>query len=125
MYHKVAGMMAAAICKYRPIQFSEVPKKPRVSLFQNEMLALWCGLAVCSEPYAGVQTEALKAMTGEESFIIWEQEFLNLLHLRPDSAQAFILIFHTLCMKYLPLAVDMDEESIKRVSGVSPKKQKR
>ena len=105
MYHKVAGMMAAAICKYRPIQFTGPSAAPRSSLFQNEMLAVWHGLAVCTEPYNGNQ-EALRSAVASDAFPGWETEFLRLLHRHPDSAQAFMLIFYTFSMDYFRVTVD-------------------
>lgn len=108
MFHKVAGMMAAAICKYRPIQFTGPSTSKRDSLLQNELLALWNGIALCAEPYLK-NLDVLKGMVDDEPFTVWKSEFLQLLHLRPDSAQAIIVIFHSMCMKYLPLTVDSSE----------------
>ena len=73
---------------------------------QNEMLALWHGLAVCVEPYEPYQDEVIKSALTDESFNTWEKEFLSLLHRHADSAQAFIVIFHTLCLHYFPKTVD-------------------
>ena len=109
MYHKIAGLMAAAICKYRPVQFSQDSDTPRVSLLQNEILALWHGIAVCVETYIPRQSEVIMTAYGDESFLEWETQFLSQLHRHADSAQAFIVIFHTLCLRYFPKAVDPTE----------------
>ena len=106
MYHKIAGMMAAAICKYRPVQFCAESETQRANLLQNEVLALWHGLAVCVEPYVPREGDVIKNAVGDELFSTWEKEFLSLLHRHADSAQAFIVIFHTLCLKYFPTAID-------------------
>jgi hypothetical protein len=109
MLHKVAGLMAASICKFKPIQIHHDPSQGVDDTFQNERFALWHGLAVCAEPYRP-RKEVLDVMLQCELFYELEKEMLGLFQRRPDSADAFVVIFRALCIKYLTTTVESNAE---------------
>lgn len=106
MRHKIAGLMAASVCKHKPIQREKGYKGDGQQVRHNEIFAMWTGLAICAEEFAAARSEIILAMTGSEEFRAWEREFVTLLHRRPDSAEAFVVIFHTLCMKFMPAVIE-------------------
>ena len=106
MRHKIAGLMAASVCKHKPLQRGLGFKGDGEQVRHNEIFAMWTGIAICAEEFAGGQSEIILAMTKSEQFCAWRSEFINLLHRKPDSAEAFVLIFHTLCMKFMPAVIE-------------------
>jgi len=105
MLHKVAGLVAASICKFKPVQIHPDPSQGSHDTFQNERFAFWHGLAICAEPYKP-RKEVLDIMLGCEHFYELEKEALALFQRRPDSADAFIVLYRAICMNYLPTTVE-------------------
>jgi hypothetical protein len=102
--HKIAGLLASSVCKFRPVQFVE-GTGPHSHVMQNELLAFWHGIFVCSEPYKPHSGELALSLTKCEFFPHFQQEVLSLFHRRCDSADAFISLFHAICIHYFPLAI--------------------
>lgn len=96
--HKIAGMMAAAIMKNRPIQIIQDSEIVTVSM-DNECLAALHGLAICAEGKTGEEIRAILAMP---TFRCWFDDFIYLLHRQPSYTEGFIAIFHTLSANHFP-----------------------
>jgi hypothetical protein len=96
--HKIAGMMAAAIVKNRPIQLLADSPASGISM-DNECLAVLHGLAICAE---GKKIEEIKVILALPTFRGWFQDFIYLLHRQPSHTEGFIGIFHTLSATYFP-----------------------
>ena len=96
--HKVAGLMAAAIVKTRPIQlYDDMGKAARVSK-DNEYMALAHGIAVCAEG----KPEELQKIKALPMFGVWCGDFIYQLRNRHDCAPWCSLAFETLSLTYFP-----------------------
>jgi hypothetical protein len=98
---KVAGLMASAISRYRPI----VPVNGResVSGFDgNEWLAIFHGIAVCAKTDKGVNSASLSSLEKQEMFVPWLDRFRYLLHERNHTPEALAMVFETLCLTVFP-----------------------
>ena len=93
--HKIAGLMAGAILKAKPIQLNVTRDR---LLFDNEMLAAYHGLAVCAENEHG----RLQTLTSTEHFHTWLSDLIHLFTHHPTHTESFILIFETLSLTYFP-----------------------
>jgi hypothetical protein len=97
--HKIAGLMAASIVKVRPIQLlDDMGTAARVSK-DNEILAVWHGLAICAE---GDKTEGAQRLVDQPKFGHWLSDFVYLLSRRQDCAEQCSFIFETLSLTYFP-----------------------
>jgi hypothetical protein len=99
---KSAGLMAAAILRYRPvvphvrINDFVISEKPRFcdEMYANESVALLNGVSICLQSRPG---EARTFLAGE-TFQSWADEMMHFMHHRVHSAEGFIMIFRTLKM---------------------------
>jgi len=105
MLHKVAGIITASICKFKPVQLSADRSEYANDMFQNERFALWTGLSICSEPYRP-HKEHMLGMLQCELFYQLEKDLLRLFQLRPDSPEAFVAVYHAICLKYMPTTIE-------------------
>ena len=106
--HKIAGLMAAAIIKTKPIQLrDDVGRDARVSM-DNETFAILHGLAICSEG----DKEAMLAVFKAPMFATWYEDFIYQIRLRHDCGPWCSMIFETLSLTYFPKNLD-------RISGRS------
>ncbi len=96
--HKVAGIMASAIVKYRPIQLLDSDSETARLSKDNETLAVLHGLAVCAEG----NVEKMKVILGLPFCGTWFEDFVYLLRSAPLNSDSFILIFETLSLSYFP-----------------------
>jgi hypothetical protein len=100
--HKIAGLMAAAIVKTRPIQlFDETAAGARISR-DNEVLAILHGLAICAEGKFDAVAELMRL----PAFHVWYSDFIYFLVRRHDSAESCAMIFETLSLTYFPGNLD-------------------
>jgi len=104
--HKVAGLVTNAIVKIKPI----VPK-PNIEAFSkdseiyaNEILAIYQGLAICSE-YDDYN------ITKEPWFDKWFHNFIFMLHHRRYTAESLVFIFETISRIYFPNALKKEDVS--------------
>jgi hypothetical protein len=103
--HKIAGLMAAAIVKLRPVQLlDDTGKAARVSK-DNETLAVLHGLGICAEGNEERVLELLRL----PMFGTWYEDFIYQLRRRPDCAEWASLVFETLSLMYFP-------ENLQRIS---------
>jgi hypothetical protein len=96
--HKVAGLMASAIMKFRPVQLLETEGKAARYSKDNETLAVLHGIAVCAEG----NIERMKAVLGLPDCGIWFEDFVYLFRSSPLNSESIILIFETLSLTYFP-----------------------
>ena len=98
---KVAGLMAGAILRFRPV----VPLVDEFSkeeyLFANETLAIYHGLCVCGE-FSG--TGALENLIERDFFDSWLKNFIYLLHYRNHTPESLVFVFDTLSRFVFPEA---------------------
>jgi hypothetical protein len=94
---KVAGLMANAILKYRPL----VPNNPKEvgieKKFGNELLAIHHGLSVCSEYYSDIENSVKKDILQKQNFGEWLNKFVFLLSERNYTPENLVMVFETLC----------------------------
>ena len=104
---KIAGLMMAAVLRYRPVVPVIEEYTSPADLFTNETLAIYNGLAICAEHAAG---EALAGFVGEQWFDPWLRNFRYLLHFRHHTAESLTFVFETLCHLRFPQAVAKGED---------------
>ena len=96
MPHKIAGLMAASIQRYKPIvpivdEFTE-----EADFYANEKLAIINGLITCGSS----SLEKIAVITEEEWFERWFNEFCYLLRRRNHTPESLVFIFQTLSTVY-------------------------
>jgi len=100
---KVAGLMAGAILKYRPLVPADgwdvnVEDSP-----VNEYLAIFHGIAVCAQyDNVGHGNRAMAALMAKPCYRLWLDRFLYLLRERNYTSESLIMTFETLCMAAFP-----------------------
>ena len=98
--HKVAGLMAAAILKSKPVDVNDRDHSPYYEATQgNEVLAFWHGLAICAE---GAESKEIEALVGHPLFKTWQGDLMSLFEHHPDNPECFALIFETISLPYFP-----------------------
>jgi hypothetical protein len=105
--HKVAGMMAGAILRFRPIIPLVDTLESEYEIAANELFAVIHGLAICGEYH---RTDAGLEILGEPWFEPWLQDFLYLLHYRHYTSEALIFVFETLTWLRFPKNMKPAEE---------------
>jgi len=91
--HKIAGMMAGAIMRFRPIVPLVEVFETEYELVANELLAVIHGVAICGE-YAA--RDGHLEIVDEEWFDPWLKDFLYMLHYRHYTSEALMFAFETL-----------------------------
>jgi len=99
---KIAGLMASAILKYRPL----VPVNGRLKGVGrsdvNEILAIYYGLCICANYESCGGAAALNALMSNPVFYEWHTRFIYLLRERNYTSESLIMVFETLCMTVFP-----------------------
>jgi transposase-like protein len=95
---KVAGLMAAAIMKNRPVQIIENSPASSISM-DNEVLAVMHGLAVCAE---GSPAKDIIKIVEQPAFRVWFHNFVHLLHDQPSHTEGFVGIFEAFSVAHFP-----------------------
>jgi hypothetical protein len=97
---RIAGLMANAISRYKPISIKEgfIGSAKRLPL--NEILAIFNGIFVCSEFPANDKKWTLDSVLKEEFFGKWLNDFIHLLRYRNYTAENLILTYDTFCLCY-------------------------
>jgi hypothetical protein len=97
--HKVAGMMAGAILRFRPI----IPLVDKIDspyeVVANELFAVIHGIAICGEYNL---TDGRLDIVDEHWFEPWLKDFMYLLHYRHYTSEALIFTFETLTWLRFP-----------------------
>jgi hypothetical protein len=101
---KVAGLMANAIIKYRPLVPTKGDQKHIMNNEVNEFLALFNGLCICTNYYFG-GADRLNELISKLWFDEWQRNFIFLLRERNYTSENLILVFDTLCLSSFPEAM--------------------
>jgi hypothetical protein len=98
--HKIAGLLANAIVRIRPIVpmpcINNFSKDSEV--YANEILAIYVGLAICSEYDEGC------CISKAPWFGEWFDGFVFMLHNRRHTPESLMFIFETISRIYFPNA---------------------
>jgi hypothetical protein len=97
--HKIAGMMAGAILRFRPIVPIVDKIESQYEVVANELFAVIHGIAICGEYHL---TDGRLDIVDEEWFEPWLKDFLYLLHYRHYTSEALIFTFETLTWLRFP-----------------------
>jgi hypothetical protein len=97
--HKIAGMMAGAILRFRPIVPIVDKIESEYELVANELFAVIHGIAICGEYNL---TDGRLDIVNEEWFDPWLKDFVYLLHYRHYTSEALIFTFETLTWLRFP-----------------------
>lgn len=97
--HKIAGLMTAAILRFRPIVPLTDEVEGEYELYANELLAIIHGVVICGE-YAA--KDGTLDILDEPWFNPWLKDFLFLLHFRHVTSEGLIFIFQTLTVLRFP-----------------------
>lgn len=92
--HKIAGLVAASIMRYRPVTPLVDEFKTDYEICANEILAVIHGIAICGEY---TEKDSPLEILDEEWFDRWFRDFLYLLHCRNYTPESLIFVFQTLC----------------------------
>jgi hypothetical protein len=101
---KVAGLMANAVLKYRPLVPIDGKRRDVEYVKANEALAIYHGLCVCAnyDKIGDANHRLLIALMSKPLFAVWLKRFTYLLQERNYTSEALIMIFETLCMSAFP-----------------------
>jgi hypothetical protein len=97
--HKIAGLMAAAIVRNRPLQDIFPDDCSLTNSRDNEKFAVYHGLAICAE---GCSEDRIKSLVNNPNFAAWVDDFVTLLRFGSPCSQSLIHIFGTLCLAFFP-----------------------
>lgn len=106
--HRVAGLLVAALMRYRPVRFHAQDDVPgaagRWVAFANEAFAVHVGVAVCGEYYAGRGIDLMQEVLQpqRDSLVHWHESMTFLIGQRNYTSEALALVFETLCLWLFP-----------------------
>ena len=107
---KIAGLMASAILKYRPL----VPKNGGQTDIEdneiNEFLAIYYGICICAK-YEENGEQEMVALLAKESFYEWFKRFIFLIRERNYTSESLIMVFETLCLAAFPNSITENLQS--------------
>jgi hypothetical protein len=99
--HRVAGLLTAAIMRYRPITLvNGIPKGNEARI--NEHFAIFTGLNICAERYAWQGKDIGVIFRTQPLLGEWITRTKFLLDTRNYTSEALILAYETLCMFMFP-----------------------
>jgi len=94
---KIAGLMAYAIIKYKPLVLANAREQNSRKLDANEWLAVFYGLCVCADlGKGGVNEDGLNFIVSHPYFNEWFKNIKYLLEERSYSAESLVIVFATL-----------------------------
>jgi len=101
---KIAGLMANAVLKYRPLVPIDGKRRDVEYIKANEALAIYHGLSVCANygKISDATPPLLIALMSRPLFAVWLKRFTYLLQERNYTSEALIMVFETLCMSAFP-----------------------
>jgi hypothetical protein len=103
---KVAGLMASAVLKYRPLVPTNCKQNNIDDNEVNEYLAIYHGIIVCANfNKNGIQ--AIIDLTDKPFFDEWFKRFVYLLRERNYTSESLIMVFETLCFAAFPEAIEL------------------
>lgn len=105
--HKIAGMMAGAILRFRPIIPLVDQFESEYEVVANELFAILHGVAICGEYHL---KDGRLDIIDQEWFDPWLKDFLYFLHYRHYTSEALIFTFETLSYLRFPENMNPVEE---------------
>lgn len=96
--HKVAGLMASAILRYRPIVPIVDTLENQHEVYANEFFSVLHGLATCGE----FSLKVCEEVANETWFDSWVDNFVFLMHRRNHTPESLAFIFETLSVFLFP-----------------------
>jgi hypothetical protein len=102
---KIAGLMANAILKYRPLVPTNGKQKDIDNNEVNEYLAAFHGIFVCAN-FQNNGFQAMVDLVGRPFFDAWLKRFIYLLRDRNYTSESLIMTFETLCLAAFPDAIE-------------------
>lgn len=104
---KVAGLMANAILKYRPLVPRDGRQKDIEGNTVNETLAIYHGICVCAEHQTS-GADAMVTLFANPQFKDWHNRFIFMLRERNYTSENLIMVFETLCLMAFPESLTKD-----------------
>jgi len=109
---KVAGLMAGAVLKYRPIVPKNCQQWDVEDAEVNEMLAIYHGICICaSYNKRGIGNEPMAKLMALSYFKKWFKRIIYLVKERNYTSESLIAIFETLCLAAFPEGLVREAES--------------
>lgn len=103
--HKVAGLMASLILRYKPIVPLVEEFETQNESYVNELFAIIHGLAICGE----YSLAACEKIAENHWFSRWLSEFMYMLHIRHHTPEMLVFIFQTLSVFVFPTNFDTED----------------
>jgi len=108
---KIAGLVANAILKYRPL----VPKDGKQEGIENneinEFLAIYYGICICAK-YEENGERLMAELILKDSFYEWFKRFMFLLRERNYTSESIVMVFETLCLAAFPDSLNEKSQMI-------------
>jgi hypothetical protein len=102
---KVAGLMASAVLKYRPLVPTNCKQGDIEDNEVNEYLAIWHGIIVCAN-FKDDGKYAMGDLARKPFFDEWLKRFVYLLRERNYTSESLVMVFETLCFAAFPEAIE-------------------
>jgi len=100
---KVAGLMAGAILKYRPVVPKDCLQLEINDAEINEVLAIYHGICICASYNArGIGNEPMMKLMAMPYFKKWYHRIIYLVKERNYTSESLISIYETLCLAAFP-----------------------
>jgi hypothetical protein len=108
---KIAGLMANAITKFRPVVPIDGRQQDIENSDCNELLSIYYGICVCANfGENNYDYEAMTVLVSKPEFSDWFKRFIYLLRERNYTSEALVMVFETLCFMAFPENVNLATE---------------
>jgi hypothetical protein len=107
MPHKIAGLMAASIIRYKPINPICERYIQESDMYVNEKMAIIHGLAICGHS----SLDKVSVITEQDWFQKWCDEFMYLLRRRNHTPESLVFVFQTLTTIYFNMPSSKEEDN--------------
>jgi len=109
---KVAGLLANAVLKYRPVVPKDCLQWDVEDAEINEVLAVYHGICICaSYNELGKGNAPMMKLMAKPYFRKWYERIIYLVKERNYTSEALIAIFETLCLAAFPEGLVREAES--------------
>ncbi len=110
---KIAGLMANAITKFRPVVPINGRQQDIENVDCNELLAIYYGICICANSAESSSGHQLMAdLVSRVEFSDWFKRFIYLLRERNYTSEALVMVFETLCFMAFPENVNSASERL-------------
>jgi hypothetical protein len=108
---KIAGLMAGAILKYRPVVPIDGWQLGIEENYINEFFAVYHGVCVCANhSKSGLGNRAMAALMARPYFRQWLNRFIFHIRERNYTSESLVMVFETLCFAAFPENMDEGEK---------------